>query len=155
MLLELDRPFGSYYWTNIADPELEFLGVVEHTNFIEPERYDGRHFTYIANYVEPGHPLLALDPDALLARYVPGMKKINPDFDLSWVRARWRFAEAAGQPIVTLGYHERIPPLDTGVPGLILANTTQVYPEDRGTNYAVRLGDDAARALLAHNGGAA
>ena len=37
----------------------------------------------------------------------------------------------------------------TSVPGLFLANTTQVYPEDRGTNYAVRLGDDAAREVLA------
>ncbi len=50
---------------------------------------------------------------------------------------------------MTVGYRERIPPLDTAVPGLVLANTTQIYPEDRGTNYAVRLGEDAARALLA------
>ena len=48
------------------------------------------------------------------------------------------------QPIVTLGYKDRIPPLATGAPGLWLANTTQVYPEDRGTNYAVRLGEQAA-----------
>jgi hypothetical protein len=34
----------------------------------------------------------------------------------------------------------------------VLANTTQIYPEDRGTNYAVRLGTDAARALLADLG---
>ena len=49
---------------------------------------------------------------------------------------------------MTVGYHERIPPFATGVPGLVLANTTQIYPEDRGTNYSVRLGGDAARALL-------
>ncbi len=58
--------------------------------------------------------------------------------------------EPAAQPIVTVGYHRRIPPLQTGVPGLVLANTTQIYPEDRGTNYSVRLGTDAARALLDH-----
>jgi hypothetical protein len=49
---------------------------------------------------------------------------------------------------VTVGYRSRIPPLQTGVDGLVLANTTQIYPEDRGTNYAVRLGADAADALL-------
>ncbi len=49
---------------------------------------------------------------------------------------------------MTVGYRERIPPLQTGVPHLILANTTQIYPEDRGTNYAVRLGGEAAEALL-------
>ena len=61
----------------------------------------------------------------------------------------WLLREPAAQPIVTVGYRERIPPLQTPVPGLVLANTTQVYPEDRGTNYAVRLGDEAARAVLA------
>jgi len=148
LLLELDRQFSPFYWTNVADPELEFVGLVEHTNFIDPARYDGRRFLYVANYLEPGHELLTLDPDALLERYLPGLRKVNPAFELSWVRGRWRFAEPAGQPVVTVGYHERIAPLDTGVPGLVLANTTQIYPEDRGTNYAVRMGDQAAQALL-------
>lgn len=149
LLMEIDRQFSPFYWTNVADPELPFVGVIEHTNFIEPERYGGRRFLYVANYLEPGDPLLSLDHDALVDAYVPGLRKINPAFDRSWVKARWSFKEPAGQPIVTVGYHERIPPLDTGVPGLVLANTTQIYPEDRGTNYSVRLGEDAVRALLA------
>lgn len=148
LLLELNRQFSPFYWTNVADPELEFVGLVEHTNFIDPARYDGRRFLYVANYVEPGNELLALDPDALFDRYLPGLRKVNPAFDPSWVRARWRFVEPAGQPVVTVGYQDRIPPLRTAVPGLLLANTTQIYPEDRGTNYAVRLGDDAVRELL-------
>jgi protoporphyrinogen oxidase len=149
LLLELDRRFGPFYWTNIADPEVEFVGLVEHTNFVEPERYNGRRFLYLANYVEPGHELLALDPDALLARYEASLRRVNPDFDGSWVVNRWLFREPAAQPIVTVGYEKLIPPLQTGVPGLVLANTTQIYPEDRGTNYAVRLGDEAAAELLA------
>jgi protoporphyrinogen oxidase len=148
LLLEIDRSFSPYYWTNITDRELPFIGLVEHTNMVDPARYGGRRFLYVANYVEEGDPLLALDPDALLDAYVPGMRKVNGAFERSWVLNRWRFAEPAGQPIVTVGYHEQIPPLDTGVPGLVLANTTQVYPEDRGTNYAVRLGEDARRTLL-------
>jgi protoporphyrinogen oxidase len=149
LLLELDRPFSRYYWTNVADRELPFVGLVEHTNFVEPERYDGRRFLYVANYLEHGHELLALDADALLDRYLPGLRRVNPGFDRSWVRNAWLHREPAAQPIVTVGYHERIPPLQTPIPGLVLANTTQVYPEDRGTNYAVRLGDEAARAVLA------
>jgi protoporphyrinogen oxidase len=149
LLLELDRRFGDFYWTNIADPELPFVGLIEHTNFVEPERYDGRRFLYVANYLDPSDPLLELSADELLERYTPGLRKVNPAFDSSWVRERWLHREPAAQPIVTVGYRERIPPLDTGVPGLVLANTTQIYPEDRGTNYAVRLGGDAARELLA------
>jgi protoporphyrinogen oxidase len=149
LLLELDRPFSGFYWTNVADRELPFVGLIEHTNFVEPDRYDGRRFLYVANYVEHGHELLGLDADALLARYLPGLRKVNPAFEPSWIRNRWLHREPAAQPIVTVGYHRRIPPLTTAVEGLFLANTTQVYPEDRGTNYAVRLGDQAAEAVLA------
>ena len=149
LLLELDRPFSDFYWTNVADRDLPFVGLIEHTNFVEPEHYDGRRFLYVANYLEHGHELLSLDADAVLERYTPGLRKVNPAFDRAWIKNMWLHREPAAQPIVTVGYHERIPPLRTSVPGLFLANTTQVYPEDRGTNYAVRLGDDAAREVLA------
>jgi protoporphyrinogen oxidase len=148
LLLELDRRFSPYYWTNVADRALPFVGLIEHTNFVEPERYDGRRFLYVANYLPHGHELLALDADALLARYEPGLRAVNPAFSRAWVDRSWLHVEPAAQPIVTVGYGERIPPLRTPAAGLVLANTTQVYPEDRGTNYAVRLGEEAARALL-------
>ncbi len=148
LLLELDRPFGEAYWTNIADRDLPFVGLIEHTNFVEPEHYGGRRFLYVANYLAPGDPLLELDADALLAAYAPGLRKVQPAFAREHVRDRWLFREPAAQPIVTVGYRERIPELRTPVPGLVLANTTQIYPEDRGTNYAVRLGGQAAAAVL-------
>jgi protoporphyrinogen oxidase len=144
LLLEIDRPFSRYYWTNVADRTLPFVGVIEHTNFVEPERYGGRRFLYVANYLPHGHELLDLDAGELLARYEAGLRAINPAFSRDRVRRAWRFAEPAAQPIVTVGYADRIPPLRTPAAGLVLANTTQVYPEDRGTNYAVRLGDQAA-----------
>jgi protoporphyrinogen oxidase len=148
LLLELDRRFSPYYWTNVADRELPFVGLVEQTNFVEPGRYGGRRFLYVANYLRRDHELLSLDADTLLEHYTPGLRRVNPDFDASWVRARWLFREPAAQPIVTVGYVDRIPPLRTPADGLWLANTTQVYPEDRGTNYAVRLGEEVAAALL-------
>lgn len=147
LLLELDRQLTPFYWTNIADRELPFVGVIEQTNFVEPAVYGGRRFLYVANYTAQDDPLLALTADELLSHYEPGLRRLNPGFDRSWVRARWLFREPDAQPIVTVGYRENMPPLDTGVPGLVLANTTQVYPEDRGTNYAVELGRRAAREL--------
>ncbi len=148
LLLELDRRFSPYYWTNIGDDALPFVGLIEHTNLMGSERYGGRRFLYVANYLPRGHELLSLDAEALLERYTPGLRAVNPAFSRDWVRALWLHREPAAQPIVTVGYRAKIPPLKTPVRGLVLANTTQVFPEDRGTNYAVRLGDDAARALL-------
>jgi protoporphyrinogen oxidase len=148
LLLELDRPLSPYYWTNVADRDLPFVGLIEHTNFIDPGRYDGRRFLYVANYLPAGHELLSLSPDELLAIYEPGLRRVNLAFSRAWVKGMWLHREPAAQPLVTVGYADRIAPLKTPAPGLVLANTTQIYPEDRGTNYAVRLGNDAARALL-------
>ena len=146
LVLVLDRPFTSTYWMNIAD-DLPFIGVIEHTNWVSPSHYGGRHILYVANYVAPDSPLLDLDADALLEHYLDGLRRIQPAFAPEQVRERWIFREPHAQPIVDVGYRRRIPPLDTGVPGLWLANTTQVYPEDRGTNYAVRLGNLVAEAV--------
>ncbi|HEX8053100.1 MAG TPA: NAD(P)/FAD-dependent oxidoreductase [Thermoleophilaceae bacterium] len=148
LVLELDRRFGRFYWLNVADASLPFIGLIEHTNFVEPERYGGRRFLYVANYLEQGDPLLALSPEELLEHYTPGLRRVNPEFSAGWVRRSWLFREPAAQPIVPVGYAHRIPPLRTPVPGLVLANTTQIYPEDRGTNYSVRLGGEAVEALL-------
>jgi protoporphyrinogen oxidase len=144
LLLELDRPFSRFYWTNVADRELPFVGLIEQTNL---RAYGDRRFLYVANYLPHGHELLSLDADALVAHYTPGLQRVNPAFEPGWVRERWLHREPAAQPIVTVGY--RPPPITTPIPGLLRANTTQVYPEDRGTNYAVRLGEQAAEALLA------
>ena len=148
LLLEVDRRVTPFYWTNVADPAVPFVGVVEHTNLVPAERYDGRRFLYLANYVAPGDPLLEHDADSLLATYEPALRHVAPGWDRAWVRERWLFREPAAQPIVDVGYRERIPPMATGVPGLVLANTTQIWPEDRGTSYSVRLGEQAVDVLL-------
>jgi len=152
LVLELERSLTRFYWTNVVESEIPFCGLVEHANFVEPERYGGRRFAYVANYVASDDELLALEPDELLTAYEPGLRRLNPGFSRDWVRERWLFREPHAQPIVTIGYRDRMPALDTGIPGLVLANTTQIYPEDRGTNYSVRLGWDAAATLLAQPG---
>ena len=143
-LLQISQPLTNIYWLNIADPELPFTGVIEHTNFMSPEAYGGKRFVYLSKYLEPDHPYFALPDDELIAEYVPFLRRINPQFEPSWIEQAWVFRERAAQPIIPLHYSERIPDHRTGLPGLYLANTTQIYPEDRGTNYSVRLGNQIA-----------
>jgi protoporphyrinogen oxidase len=148
LLLELDRRFSPFYWTNIGDDGLPFVGLIEHTNLMGAERYGGRRFLYVANYLPRGHELLSLDAEEVLRRYTPGLRAVNLSFSREWVKRLWLHSEPNAQPIVTVGYRAKIPELKTPTRGLVLANTTQIFPEDRGTNYAVRLGDQAARAML-------
>jgi protoporphyrinogen oxidase len=144
VLVELDRPLSSTYWLNVADPRLPFTGIIEHTNFIDPAKYDNRHFVYLSTYMEPDHRYFTMDSDALIEEFLPHLSLVNPGFERGWVRNTWVFRERAAQPIIPLHYSTRMPEHRTPLPGLYLANTTQIYPEDRGTNYSVRLGNDIA-----------
>lgn len=147
MLLELDRNLTNIYWLNIADPAVPFTGVIEQTNFVPPEQYGGSHLVYLSRYLETTDPIWTMEQDELLAHYVPALKRINPAFDPSWVREIRVFRERAAQPIVPLRYTSLLPEMRTPLPNIYLANTTQIYPEDRGTNYSIKLGNDVARLL--------
>ncbi len=147
-LLELDRPLSSTYWMNIADPSLPFTAVIEHTNFVGPEHYGGRHYVYLSKYLETDHPYFTKDDDALIAEYAGFLPRINPGFQPGWITSSWVFRERAAQPIITLHYSERLPGHRTPLQNLYLANTSQIYPEDRGTNYSVRLGNRIAAMVL-------
>ena len=103
---------------------------------------------YLSKYVEQDHPYFELSDEQILEAYMPHLKKLNPEFDQSWIKQRWVFRERAAQPITPLHYSEKITDLQTPLTNLWLANTTQIYPEDRGTNYAVRLGEDVSKRIL-------
>jgi protoporphyrinogen oxidase len=147
-ILELDRPLSDVYWLNVADDDLPFTGVIEHTNFIDPAKYDGKRYVYLSKYMEPDHPYFTMSQDEIVSAYVPHLKKINPNFETSWITNTWVYRERAAQPIIPMRYSERIPDHRTPLNNLYLANTTQIYPEDRGTNYSVRLGEDIAKMII-------
>ena len=146
LLLELRRPFSDTYWVNVGESDVPFLGVVEHTNLVPAERYPARYL-YVSNYVSADDPLTRLGTDALLAHYLQQLRRMGPGFREDDVLRVWSFREDAAQPVPRLGNRRRILPYATPLPGVFLANTTQIYPEDRGTNYSVRLGLEVAAAV--------
>jgi hypothetical protein len=86
--------------------------------------------------------------DELLAEFLPALTKFNPDFRPDWVRTSWLHREPYAQPVVGLNHSVRVPPLATPLTGLYWASMSQVYPWDRGTNFAVELGQRAAAEVL-------
>jgi protoporphyrinogen oxidase len=151
IILILDRPLTNVYWLNVADRSIPFVGLIEHTNMIDPSLYGGKHIVYLSNYLNVDHPLYQMDHKQLLAEYLPHLKKINPNFDESWIEKTHYHKVGAAQPIIGTNYSQRIPSHITPFKGLYLANTTQIYPEDRGTNYSVRMGRQVAKLLLRHS----
>ncbi len=147
-ILELDRSLQPYYWLNVGDASMPFGGVIEHTNFIPKETYGGRHVVYISNYVLPDDPKWTRRDEDLWAEYLPALRRINPAFDESWILKKQIGRAEYAQPIVVPNYSKLLPALETPVEGLWSACMAQIYPEDRGQNYAVRIGREAADAIL-------
>ena len=148
IILVLKRPLSGYYWMNVADRSLPFVGIIEHTNMIDRQLYGGHHIVYVTNYLSREDPLYRMSQEELLAEYAPHLKKINPEFDDSWI-VEYHYHKVDGaQPVIGVGYGEQIPDHRTPIRNLYLANTTQIYPEDRGTNYSVRMGRQVARMVM-------
>lgn len=147
LILKLKQQMTPWYWLNIADRSIPFVATIEQTNFIPPEVYNNKRIMYVSNYLDAASPYFQMTRDELFDAYVPHLKKLNPNFTPDWVEEFWHFKEAAAQPVFPLNYSKKIPPVHTPIRNFYLGNTTQIYPEDRGTNYSVRLGQDIARMI--------
>ncbi len=147
LVLALRRPLTQgHYWINLPKgDEFPFMGLVEHTNYISPDHYGGDRIVYCGDYLPPDHPIFGMDKGTLLEHYWPGLVRIQPEIRPDWVRAFWMFTEPYAQPVPTLYHSRNVLSLKTPLPGLWMANMSQVYPWDRGTNYAVELGRRVAR----------
>lgn len=140
LLMVSKQSLSRIYWMNIADRTMPYVAVIEHTNYVPPSEYEGRHLIYVSNYLERDDPRFEMRASELFDLYAPHLKRINPAFTEDWIEKKIVLRAEAGQPVITRNYSERIPDHRTPLAGLYLANTLQIYPEDRGTNYSVRLG---------------
>ena len=149
LVISIRQRLTEYYWHNLPkDAGFPFLAMVEHTNFIGPEHYGGDHILYCGDYLEPDHEYFQLSKEELLERFLPALKRFNPDFDRTWVKDVWVWKTAYAQPVPPVNHSQNIPPIRTPVPGLYFASMSQVYPWDRGTNYAVEIGQKAATQVM-------
>lgn len=149
LILALDRQLTPYYWHNLPkEAGFPYLALVEHTNFIPSEHFGGDHIIYIGDYLPPEHEYFSLSKDDLLDRFLPSLIRFNPAFDRSWLKDAWLWKTSYAQPIPPVNHSRNIPPLRTPVPGLYFASMSQVYPWDRGTNFAVEIGRKVAAMVM-------
>jgi protoporphyrinogen oxidase len=155
LVLALKRPLlEKTYWLNLpatapdkSQNEVPFLALVEHTNYIDKEHYGGDHIVYCGDYVVPDHAYFDLAKEELQELFTAALARFNPDFQPDWVRQSWLFRARYAQPVPFINHSHNIPDLPTPIPGLYFASMSQVYPWDRGTNYAVEIGRKAATIL--------
>ena len=150
MTLALKQPLSKdgYYWFNVPKDEgYPFLALVEHTNFVPKENFGGDRIIYAGDYLELGHEYFTMSDDELLERFIPAFQKFNPEFSREWVKKIWVSKTNYAQPVPLVNHSKNIPDIKTPVEGLYFASMSQVYPWDRGTNFAVEIGRKAARMM--------
>ena len=154
LTLALDRSLThGMYWISIpADANLPFLVLVEHTAMVDRRHYGGQHLYYLGTYVEQTHRYLTMDEQALAQEFLAGLQRMVPEFEPKQVLGWWLHRAAYAQPIPVCGFGARRLPLQTPLQGLYLATMNQVWPWDRGTNYAVEIGQRAAQVMGAELG---
>jgi protoporphyrinogen oxidase len=150
LTVALDRKLTEdMYWISLPKREgIPFLALVEHTNMIDPRHYAGDHLLYLGDYLPPEHRYFDLSAEQLLDEFAPHLQKFNGAFDRSWVTGVWLHKAKYAQPVPPVGYAAMIPATRTPLPGLFFASMSQVYPWDRGTNYAVELGRRVAEEMI-------
>lgn len=134
------QEISPYYWHNINDLSIPFLVFINHTKLVDKKYYGNTYVYYLAAYLDHSDELFTCDDKKLEKLWMRNLKKIFPDFDKTKIRERHYFRFANAQHIVDNDYVSKIPDVKTPLKNVYLSNFSQIYPEDRGTNYAVREG---------------
>ncbi len=145
VVLRLKKQFlpDNTYWLSMCDPASPVMAVVEHTNFMNKKHYNNEHLVYLGNYLAQNHPYFSLSEKEILKEFDPILQELHPGYEKDIIGVDI-FKTPFAQPIIPTNYSRIMPPFDTPLPNIYLANIQQVYPWDRGTNYAVELGQKIA-----------
>jgi protoporphyrinogen oxidase len=148
LVLQLDRSLSDTYWLNVNDPGFPFVGVIEHTNFERPENYNGKHIVFLSRYLAREDPVWSYSDVQYLEFALVHLKRMFPEFERSWVEDYRVWQAEYAQPVTERNYSRYVPGKDTPFDNAIVSTMAQIYPEDRGTNYAIREGASAAKTIL-------
>lgn len=149
LIIILKKPFfETVYWLNINDTNFPFLAIVDHTNFIEPSHYGGNHIVYVGNYLPKDHHFFTKSKEEILNIFHPFLSKLNPIYRDSLLDFHL-FRGPDAQTIIPINYSKIRPSFSTPWDNLYLSNLDMVYPWDRGTNYAIELGEKVATLVIA------
>jgi protoporphyrinogen oxidase len=138
------QSLSKFYWHNINDTSAPFLAFLQHTNLVGIEKYNNQHVYYLGTYIPHDHAYFSTDDIEIKQRWYTYLKQMFPDFDEKLICESYLFKFKNAQHVVRKGYSSTIPDIKTPLDNIYLSNFTQIYPEDRGTNFAVREGRKVA-----------
>ncbi|MBO9622452.1 MAG: NAD(P)/FAD-dependent oxidoreductase [Sphingomonas sp.] len=143
LLFKLRKQVTPHFWVNIVEPDIEIPGIIEFSNL----RPVGETVVFVPYYMPVTHPKFSW-PDARLAEEAFGyLKRIQPALTEDDVIATQVGRLRHAQPVCEPGFAAKIPPVETPIAGLQIADTCFYYPEDRGISESVRLAKEMAERI--------
>lgn len=146
LLFKLRKSVTKHFWLNIVADDIDIPGIIEFSNL----RPVGDTIVYVPYYMPVTQPKWNWSDGQFIAEAFSYIKRINPDIgegDLLDAKVgRLRHA----QPICEPNFRNKLPPIETPISGLQVADTCYYYPEDRGVAESIRLGRQMAEAVTEH-----
>jgi protoporphyrinogen oxidase len=148
MVFATDQLVSPYFWHNINDSKIPFLVLLSTSALTGTDAFKGKHIYYIGAYVPTEHRYFSQEAEEIMSEWKAGLKTMFPHFDESQILEEKLFRFKDAQHIVGTDYIEKIPAYQSPVPHVFLSNFSQIFPDDRGTNYAIEEGKKIATLVL-------
>ena len=147
--LLLKKPLSKFYVTNITDTWVPLTAVIEMTTIVDPAELGGHALVYLPKYAMPGDPVFEESDEQVRERCLSTLEKMHPDFSRDDVAAfrtsRVRYVMA----LPTLRYSERLPPMETSVPGVWAVNSAHILKGNLNVNETIQMAEEALETVLA------
>lgn len=139
VILELKNSLTDFYWLNIADENLSFVGIIEQTNFEDKKTYNNSHIVYLTKYFD-NESFYAKAKDSEIEKLmISDIVKIKPNFDKSDILSVRTFRSKTAAVVCDLNFSQKIPTYKTPIDNMYIASMVHVYPDERSANNSIRV----------------
>jgi len=147
VILELSESLSPVYWLNIADENIPFGGVIEHTNFIDSTNYNGTHILYLSKYFALDEPIAKMHDTEIKQLMINSLALIFPKFEKGSILRSHIFRSNSAAPVCDLNFSEKIPNAKTNINNLYVCNMAHIYPDERSVNNSIRIATNACSTI--------
>jgi protoporphyrinogen oxidase len=144
LVFKLKRSISPHFWVNVSEPDIDVPGIIEFSNL---RSVGSESVVYVPAYMPNDHVKFKWTDRELLDEAFVYLQRMNPELTEADIVASHVARLRHAQPVCEPGFAAKIPPIQTPILGLQIADTCFYYPEDRGISESVRVGREMAGRL--------